>query len=136
MIADPVANFICVINNVIHNPRQKITSTFPYTTYLKNITDVLLKSGYLKKVEILNDGEAKKLIKISLQNLKENNKTMFAIHEIKQVSKPSLRIYKRYQDLPYVANGLGICVVSTSKGVMTDKDARTQKIGGEIIAKI
>ena len=96
----------------------------------KAIADILLDEGYIKGVQVIEDGK-QGVIRITLKYEAGKQK---AIHGIRRVSKPGLRIYSNYEDMPRVMNGLGIAIVSTSKGIMTDKKARREKVGGEILA--
>ena len=98
----------------------------------KAIADVLVGEGYIASAEYEGEGTNKK-IKIVLKYGPEGQKV---ISGIKRISKPSLRVYCGVQDLPKVLNGLGIAIVSTSKGIMTDKEARQKNLGGEIIAYV
>ena len=95
----------------------------------KAIADILLEEGYIKAVSVIEDGK-QGVIRITL---KYNGKAK-AIHGIRRVSKPGLRIYSNCEDMPKVMNGLGIAIVSTSKGIITDKQARRENVGGEVLA--
>ena len=95
----------------------------------KSIADILVKEGYIKGYNIVEDGK-QGIIRVTL---KYNGKDK-AIKGLRRVSKPGLRIYASCEDMPRVMNGLGVAIVSTSKGVMTDKEARKNNIGGEVLA--
>ena len=92
--------------------------------------DSLRTEGYIKGIQIIEDGK-QGVIRITLKYEAGKQKV---IHGLRRVSKPGLRIYSNYEDMPRVMNGLGIAIVSTSKGIMTDKKARANKVGGEILA--
>jgi small subunit ribosomal protein S8 len=96
----------------------------------KAIAQILLDEGYIKSFEIIEDGK-QGIIKVTL---KYGDNKQRIIQGLRRVSKPGLRIYAASQDLPKVKNGLGIAIISTSKGLMTDKAARKQNIGGEVLA--
>ena len=94
------------------------------------IADILLTEGYIKGVQIIEDGK-QGIIRVTLKYEAGKQKV---IHGLRRVSKPGLRIYSNCEDMPKVMNGLGIAIVSTSKGIMTDKAARKANVGGEILA--
>ena len=96
----------------------------------KAIADILVEEGYVKSYQIIEDGK-QGTIRVTLKY--EGNKQK-VLRGIRRVSKPGLRIYAGFQDMPKVMNGLGIAIVSTSKGIMTDKKARQLKVGGEVLA--
>jgi small subunit ribosomal protein S8 len=105
------------------------TVDVPASNMKKAIADILLEEGYIKAVSVIEDGK-QGVIRITL---KYEGKTR-VIHGIRRVSKPGLRIYSNCEDMPKVMNGLGIAIVSTSKGIMTDKKARRENVGGEVLA--
>jgi small subunit ribosomal protein S8 len=96
----------------------------------KAIADILLAEGYIKNFQIVEDGK-QGIIRITLKYGAGKAKV---IHGLRRVSKPGLRIYSNCEDMPKVMNGLGIAIVSTSKGIMTDKSARAANVGGEVLA--
>jgi len=98
----------------------------------KSIANILLEEGYIKSVDLIDDGLAGQ-IKVGL---KYTDKKQAVIVGLKRISKPGLRVYAQCEELPRVLGGLGIAIVSTSKGVMTDKQAREAKVGGEVLAYI
>ncbi len=98
----------------------------------KEIATILTNEGYIEGFEAVKDGAAEKL----LINLKYGAKKERVITGLKRISKPGLRVYVKANEVPKVLNGLGIAIVSTSKGVMTDKEARKENLGGEILAYI
>jgi len=128
---DTIADLLTIIRNGYS--AKKITVSASYSKVKHAISDTLLKNGYLEKVSIENKNTpAQKKLVLSLKYI--NNTP--AITSIKRVSKPSVRIYSSAHKLPSSLSGTGITIVSTSKGVMADKQARTQKLGGEIICKV
>ena len=98
----------------------------------KEIATILTNEGYIEGIEAVKDGAAEKLI----INLKYGAKKEKVITGLKRISKPGLRVYVKANEVPKVLNGLGIAIVSTSKGIMTDKEARKENLGGEILAYI
>jgi small subunit ribosomal protein S8 len=96
----------------------------------KAIAEILVKEGYVKGYTVIDDGK-QGTIRVTLKYLANKQKV---IRGIRRISKPGLRIYASCEDMPKVMNGLGIAIVSTSKGIMTDKAARAQHVGGEVIA--
>jgi len=126
-ISDVIADMLTRIRNA--NNAKHETVDIPASNMKKAIADILLEEGYIKGYQVIEDGK-QGVIKITL---KYNGKQK-VIQGIRRVSKPGLRIYAGFEDMPKVMNGLGIAIVSTSKGIMTDKKARAAKIGGEILA--
>ena len=122
---DPIADALIRIKNGYLSGSQ--TVTVKYSKLVLNILKLLEKEGFLEKVTPKDH-----LIEVGLKYINR----IPALTEVKRVSKPSLRIYKGVKQLPRVLNGLGICVVSTPKGIMTDKNARKEKVGGEILALV
>ena len=106
------------------------TVDIPASNLKKSIAEILLEEGYIKNFQIVEDGK-QGIIRVTLKYAAGKQKV---IHGLKRVSKPGLRIYSNCEDMPKVMNGLGIAIVSTSKGVMTDKKARKANVGGEILA--
>ena len=127
-ISDVIADMLTRIRNASNAKHE--TVDVPASNMKKAIADILLEEGYIKGVSVIEDGK-QGIIRIALKY--EAGKVK-AIHGIKRVSKPGLRIYSNCEDMPKVMNGLGIAIVSTSKGIMTDKKARRENVGGEVIA--
>ena len=127
-ITDPVADMLTRIRNA--NSAKHDTVDVPASNLKKAIAQILLDEGYIKSFQIVEDG-TQGVIRITLKYLAGKEKV---ISGLRRVSKPGLRIYSNYEDMPKVMNGLGIAIVSTSKGIMTDKAARREKVGGEILA--
>ena len=124
---DPIADMLTRIRNA--NSAKHICVDVPASNVKKAIAEILLEEGYIKNYQIIEDGK-QNIIRIAL---KYNGKEK-AISGLKRVSPPGLRIYKNKEELPKVLRGLGIAIVSTSKGIMTDKKARKENVGGEVMA--
>ena len=127
-ITDPVADMLTRIRNA--STAKHDTVDVPASNLKKAIAQILLEEGYIKSYELVDNGNQGN-IRITLKYLA---KKQSAIAGLKRVSKPGLRIYAGAEELPKVLKGLGIAIVSTSKGVMTDKKARELHIGGEVLA--
>ena len=126
-ITDPIADMLTRIRNA--SSAKHATVDIPASNMKKAIAEILLQEGYIKSYQLINDG-IQGLIKVTLKY----NGTDKAISGLRRVSKPGLRVYAGAEELPYVLRGLGIAIISTSKGVMTDKKARAANIGGEVLA--
>jgi small subunit ribosomal protein S8 len=130
-MTDPIADYLTRIRNAIM-ARHKVVE-IPASSLKKDITRILHDQGYILNYKFIDDN-IQGIIKIAL---KYNSETKLpAIKSIKRISRPGLRKYARKDRVPRVLNGLGIAILSTSKGVMTDKEARKQNIGGEIICYV
>ena len=129
-ITDPIADMLTRIRNA--NSSKHKTVDIPASNMKKAIAKILLEEGYIKSVEEIND-DAQGIIRITL---KYDEKGARVIDGLKRISKPGLRVYASKTELPKVLNGLGIAIISTSKGIMTDKEARRQNLGGEVLAYI
>ena len=127
-ITDPIADMLTRIRNA--NSARHDTVDVPASNMKKSIAQILLDEGYIKSYQIVDDG-TQGVIHITLKYL---GKKQPALSGLKRVSKPGLRIYAGADELPRVLRGLGIAIVSTSKGVMTDKAARAAHVGGEVLA--
>ena len=127
-ITDVVADMLTRIRNA--NSAKHESVEIPASNLKKAIAQILLDEGYIKAFDIIEDGK-QGTIKVTLKYGKNKQRI---IQGLRRVSKPGLRIYAASQDLPKVKNGLGIAIISTSKGLMTDKAARKQNIGGEVLA--
>jgi small subunit ribosomal protein S8 len=112
------------------NDAKHDTVDIPASNLKKSIAQILLEEGYIKNFQIVEDGK-QGIIRVTLKYAAGKQKV---IHGLRRVSKPGLRIYSNCEDMPRVMNGLGIAIVSTSKGVMTDKKARQNNVGGEVLA--
>ena len=127
-ISDVIADMLTRIRNA--NDAKHETVDVPASNLKKSIAQILLDEGYIKNFQIVEDGK-QGIIRVALKYAPGKQKV---IHGLRRVSKPGLRIYSNCEDMPRVMNGLGIAIVSTSKGVMTDKKARQANVGGEILA--
>ena len=127
-ISDTIADMLTRIRNA--NSAKHETVDIPASNMKKAIAQILVDEGYIKEFKVIEDGK-QGIIRITLKYVAGKQKV---IHGIRRVSKPGLRIYSNCEDMPKVMNGLGIAIVSTSKGVMTDKKARQANVGGEILA--
>ena len=127
-ITDPVADMLTRIRNA--NSAKHDTVDVPASNLKKAIAQILLDEGYIKSFQIVEDG-TQGVIRITLKYLAGKEKV---ISGLRRVSKPGLRVYAGADELPRVLKGLGIAIISTSKGVMTDKAARAAHVGGEVLA--
>ena len=128
-MSDPIEDMLTRIRNA--NTAKHDTVDVPASKMKESIAKILLDEGYIKGYEIIEDGIAK-TIKITLKyGVDKNQKT---ISGIKRISKPGLRVYAGKDELPKVLGGLGVAIISTNKGVVTDKEARAMNVGGEVIA--
>ena len=132
MYTDPIADYLTRLRNGI-KANHRIVEV-PSSNLKKNITKVLFDKGYILNYKFEDENGPQGTIKIAL---KYHPVTKIpAIRELKRVSKPGLRQYRDAKSLPRVINGLGIAIISTSKGVMTDKEARKENVGGEVICYV
>lgn len=129
-ITDSIADLLTRIRNA--SAAKHPTVDVPASKMKKAITQILIEEGYVKSYQMIEDGK-QGIIRITLK-YGENNSQI--ITGLRRVSKPGLRIYSSSEDMPRVMNGLGIAVVSTSKGIMTDRMARKENVGGEVLAFI
>ena len=127
-ITDPVADMLTRIRNA--NSAKHETVDVPASNLKKAIAEILLEEGYIKSYQVVEDG-TQGIIRIALKYLPNKEKV---ISGLRRVSKPGLRVYAGADELPKVLKGLGIAIISTSKGVMTDKKARASHVGGEVLA--
>ena len=128
-ITDPIADMLTRIRNA--NNAKHDTVDVPASNMKKAIAQILLDEGYIKNFQIINDG-TQGVIRVTLKYLQPGKEK--ALTGLRRVSKPGLRVYAGADELPRVLHGLGIAIVSTSKGVMTDKKAREAHVGGEVLA--
>ena len=127
-ITDPIADMLTRIRNA--GSAKHATVDIPASNMKKAIAGILAEEGYIKNFQIIDDG-TQGVIRVTLKYLPNREK---AITGLRRVSKPGLRVYASADELPRVLRGLGIAIISTSKGVMTDKKARTAHVGGEVLA--
>ena len=128
-MSDPIADMLTRIRNA--NTAKHDTVDVPASKMKLAIADILVKEGYIAKYDVLEDG-AFKTIRITLKYGADKNEKI--ITGLKRISKPGLRIYAGSQDIPRVLGGLGIAILSTNQGVITDKEARKLHVGGEVLA--
>jgi len=128
-MSDPIADMLTRIRNA--SSAKHTTVDVPSSNTKVAITDILTQEGYIKGYEMIDDG-VKKTIRITLKYGKD--KTEKVITGIKRISKPGLRVYAGSAEIPKVLNGLGMAIVSTNRGIITDKEARKQGVGGEVLA--
>ena len=128
-ITDPIADMLTRIRNA--NNQKHDTVDVPASNMKKSIAQILLDEGYIKNYQLIDDG-TQGIIRITLKYNQPNKEKV--ITGLRRVSKPGLRVYAGADELPRVIKGLGIAIVSTSKGVMTDKAAREAHVGGEVLA--
>ena len=127
-ITDPIADMLTRIRTA--GSARHETVDVPNSKMKKAIAEILLEEGYIKSFQLIDDG-TQGVIRITLKYLPGKEK---AIQGLRRVSKPGLRVYAGADELPQVLRGLGIAIISTSKGIMTDKKARAQHVGGEVLA--
>lgn len=131
MIQDPIADYLNRVRNAILAGHKVVE--IPASNLKREITRILEDQGFILKYKVEDNGP-QGTIKIALKYDKVTNEP--AIRSLKRVSKPGLRTYKGTDELPRVINGLGVAIVSTSKGVMTDKEARKANVGGEVLCYV
>ena len=129
MTSDPIADMLTRIRNA--NTAKHDTVDVPASKMKVSIAEILLKEGYIKKFEMI-EVDGINMIHITLKYGANKNEKI--ITGIKRISKPGLRVYAASSELPKVLGGLGIAIISTNKGVMTDKEARKENVGGEVLA--
>ena len=127
-ITDPIADMLTRIRNA--NSAKHETVDIPASNMKKAIAQILVDEGYIASYKVIED-EKQGVIRVTLKY--GENKSQ-VITGLRRVSKPGLRIYSNVEDMPKVMKGLGIAIVSTSKGIMTDREARKQNVGGEVLA--
>ena len=129
-ITDPIADMLTRIRNA--NSAKHDTVSVPASNMKKAIAQILVDEGYIKSFKVIEDGK-QGVIEIALKYGPNKSQVLLGL---RRVSKPGLRIYSDCENMPKVMKGLGIAILSTSKGIMTDKDARKNNVGGEILAFI
>lgn len=128
-ITDTIADMLTRIRNA--NSAKHPTVDVPASNLKKQIAQILLDEGYIKSFKVIDDEKKQGTIKITLKYTDNRSQV---ITGLRRVSKPGLRIYSNCKDMPKVMKGLGIAIISTSKGIMTDKKARELNVGGEVLA--
>jgi len=132
MNTDPISDYLTRVRNAI-SANHRIVE-IPHSKIKQAMTKILFEKGYILQYKMENEGTIDSAIKIALKY--HPTTKMSAIKELKRVSKPGLRVYKNANELPRVLNGLGVAVISTSQGVMTDKECRKLNIGGEVLCYV
>lgn len=131
MNTDPIADYLTRIRNAVHAGHRVVE--IPASNIKRDITRILFEKGYILNYQVVDDGK-QGVIRIALRM--DPRTKSYAIRSLKRISKPGLRQYRMVDQLPRVLNGLGIAIVSTSQGVMTDKECRARGIGGELLCEI
>ena len=129
-ITDPIADMLTRIRNA--NSAKHDTVDIPASNMKKAIAQILVDEGYIKNYKLIEDGK-QGVIRVTLKYGEGQSQV---ITGLRRVSKPGLRIYSNVEEMPKVMKGLGVAIVSTSKGIMTDREARKQNVGGEVLAFI
>lgn len=130
VMSDPIADMLTRIRNA--NTVRHETVEIPASTIKKEIAEILKKEGFIRDAEYIEDNK-QGIIRLFLKYGPNNERV---ISGLKRISKPGLRVYTKSTEVPRVLGGLGIAIISTSKGIMTDKDARQSKAGGEVICYV
>lgn len=130
VMTDPIADMLTRIRNA--NQMRHETVSVPASTLKVSILNVLKEEGFIANYELVKD-DKQGMITVALKYTVDNERV---IKGLKRISKPGLKVYAQVDELPRVLNGLGIAIISTSKGVMTDRDARKQNLGGEVLAYV
>ncbi|WP_338975783.1 30S ribosomal protein S8 [Spiroplasma endosymbiont of Monopis laevigella] len=133
MMTDPISNILTVIRNAISaadSSKHRVVSV-PSSKQLVKIADILQKNGYIEKYRVTKENPSKPKLEILLVHTGKS-----PILGLKRISKPGLRMYAKCEDLPSVLNGYGIAIISTSKGIMTNKQAKKLGLGGEVLAYV
>ena len=130
VMTDPIADLLTLIRNA-NAVRHEVVEV-PSSTVKKAITNILLQEGYLKEIEEYNDG----VVPMLRLSLKYGSNKERVITGLKRISKPGLRVYCKKDEVPKVLNGLGVALISTSKGILVDREARKAGLGGEVICYV
>ena len=130
MVIDPIADMLTRMRNALQAKHKNVS--VPTSKMKLALVNLLAKEGYIESYKVEGEGVNANIV-INFKFGPNNEKV---IQGLKRISKPGLRIYANAEDLPQVLNGLGIAIISTSKGLMTDRDARKQNIGGEVVAYV
>lgn len=130
VMTDPIADFLTRVRNA--NAARHATVEIPASKVKRDMAEILKSEGFVKNVEFVED-DKQGVIRIFLKYGPNNERVLSGL---KRISKPGLRVYAKSDEMPKVLNGLGIAIVSTSEGVLTDKNARSKRIGGEVLAYV
>ncbi|MBO5884472.1 MAG: 30S ribosomal protein S8 [Clostridia bacterium] len=128
ILTDPIADMLTRIRNAITAKHQEVK--IPASKEKMSILNILINEGYIKEANFVEEGTIKNII----VSLKYDNNGESVIQGLRRISKPGLRVYAEKDKLPKVINGLGIAIISTNKGILTDKQARSLNVGGEVLA--
>ena len=131
-MTDPIADYLTRVRNAVMAKHRVVE--IPASNLKKNITKILFEKGYILNYKFMDDKGPQGTIKIALKYHPETK--VPAIKNIERASRPGLRKYEGAEDLPRVLNGLGVAIISTSRGVMTDKEARKENVGGEVLCYV
>jgi small subunit ribosomal protein S8 len=129
VMTDPIADMLTRIRNA--NQMRHATVDMPASKLKKQVLELLKKEGYIVNISVIK-GDVQDTLRVTLKYLQNDR----VIKGLKRISKPGLRVYAKTNEIPKVLNGLGIAVISTSNGIVTDREARKQKVGGEILAYV
>ncbi len=129
VMTDPIADMLTRIRNA--NQMRHATVDMPASKLKKQVLELLKKEGYIVNITVIK-GDVQDTLRVTLKYLQNDR----VIKGLKRISKPGLRVYAKTNEIPKVLNGLGIAVISTSNGIVTDREARKQKVGGEILAYV
>lgn len=130
MMTDPIADMLTRVRNASNAKHESVD--VPSSNIKKEMTKILLDEGYIKSFDVIDDGK-QGLIRIQLKYGQNNEKV---ISGIRRISKPGLKVYCKAQEVPKVLGGLGIAILSTSKGILTDRKAREEGVGGEVLCYV
>lgn len=130
MTSDPISDMLAAITNANHKLKERVD--LPASALKKEVAQVLKDEGYIADYKVLPDRK-QGVLRVFLKYLP--NKTR-VLQGVKRVSRPGLRVYRGYEELPKLRGGLGMSIVSTSKGLMTDRRSRKEKLGGEVLAQV
>ncbi|MEO0114195.1 MAG: 30S ribosomal protein S8 [candidate division WOR-3 bacterium] len=128
---DPISDMLTRIRNAIHARQKQVT--IPYSKLKFEIARILMQEGYISNFQEISEPGDKKKIVIQLKYTEDGKPVIYGL---KRISKPSRRIYAKWDEIPKVIGGLGIAILSTNKGVLTDREARAEHIGGEVICYV
>ncbi|MGS0972604.1 MAG: 30S ribosomal protein S8 [Candidatus Izemoplasmataceae bacterium] len=129
VMTDPIADMLTRIRNANQMKHEKVD--IPASKLKKEVLELLKKEGYIVSVQVVNN-KPQDILRVTLKYMQNER----VVKGLKRISKPGLRVYAKNSEIPKVLNGLGIAVISTSQGVMTDREARKLKVGGEILAYV
>jgi small subunit ribosomal protein S8 len=129
VMTDPIADMLTRIRNANQMKHEKVD--IPASKLKKEVLELLKKEGYIGSVQVVNN-KPQDILRVTLKYMQNDR----VVKGLKRISKPGLRVYAKNNEIPKVLNGLGIAVISTSQGVMTDREARKLKVGGEILAYV